>query len=107
MNKTARILYCDCSHSRILPEAVKGEVLKALRESGTAYEAVPDLCGAAARKDPRLLSLVRSGPVRIAACYPRAVQWLLHRAGLDYVSCPSGRVPGARLAAAHAALKRG
>jgi hypothetical protein len=34
-----------------------------------------------ARKDKHLLEIARQGPVRIAACYPRAVRWLFSSAG--------------------------
>ena len=35
-----------------------------------------------ARKDPRLAELLEDGaPVKIAACYPRAVKWLFKSAG--------------------------
>jgi hypothetical protein len=35
-----------------------------------------------ARKDPRLAEILSGDePVRIAACYPRALKWLFHHAG--------------------------
>ena len=37
--------------------------------------AVPDLCEMSAKKDPCLQELA-AGPVKIAACYPRRVEWL-------------------------------
>lgn len=78
----ARILYCNCTYSRILPEEVKSEVLSGLVRSGAAFDAVPDLCELAAQGDPSLVRLAAGGrEIRIAACYPRAVQWLFHRAG--------------------------
>jgi hypothetical protein len=37
-----------------------------------------------ARQDPRLRELAQgNGPLRIAACYPRAVKWLFASAGVD------------------------
>ena len=36
-----------------------------------------------ARRDPSLRRLAEGGPVKIAACYPRAVKWLFHAAGAD------------------------
>jgi hypothetical protein len=76
-----RILYCRCAFARVVPDNVKDEVLRGLCESGRPFETVSDLCELSARKDPRLAALVADGPLKIAACYPRAVKWLLHQAG--------------------------
>ena len=76
-----RILYCNCTYAKVIPPEVKAEVLRRLSGSGVAFDAVPDLCDMAARKDPALKRLAESGPVRIVACYPRAVKWLFHGAG--------------------------
>lgn len=78
------VVYCRCAFANILPPEVKDGVLKNLCESSTPVQAVPDLCEMSARRDPRLqelAELARQGPVRIAACYPRAVRWLFHAAG--------------------------
>jgi Pyruvate/2-oxoacid:ferredoxin oxidoreductase delta subunit len=51
---------------------------------GTAAEdviAVPDLCGLAARRDPRLATAAAAPHLSIIACHPRAVQWLFAWAG--------------------------
>ena len=74
--ETPRILYCRCAYANVVPREVKDEVLLRLSESGAAFDAVPDLCEMAARKDPALVDLVAAGEVRIAACFPRAVKWL-------------------------------
>ena len=37
---------------------------------------MPDLCELSARRDPCLQRLAAAGPVKIAACFPRAVKWL-------------------------------
>jgi hypothetical protein len=78
-----RLLYCHCQYAQVLPPAVKEAVLRELCASGTAFEAVADLCEMAARKDPALARLAGSGPVKIAACFPRAVKGLFHQAGAD------------------------
>jgi hypothetical protein len=75
MNAPA-ILYCHCQYARVLPEEVKNAVLRKLCESGQPFEAVADLCEMSARKDPTLARLAACGPVKIAACFPRAVKWL-------------------------------
>ena len=76
MAETPRILYCHCTYAQVVPAEVKAAVLKKLCESGSAFDAVPDLCEMSARQDPNLQTLVGSGCVKIAACYPRAVKWL-------------------------------
>jgi NAD-dependent dihydropyrimidine dehydrogenase PreA subunit len=57
------------------------QVLEALAASGAAFEAVADLCGLAARRDPLLKKIAAGGPLQIIACYPRAVRWLFAYAG--------------------------
>ena len=76
MSKAPAILYCHCQYARVLPEEVKQAVLRKLCESGEPFEAVADLCELSARKDPALARLAAAGPVKIAACFPRAVKWL-------------------------------
>jgi hypothetical protein len=76
-----RILYCNCSYAKVVPNEVKEAVLRKLCESGAAFDAVADLCDMSARRDPALKKLVEGGAVRIVACYPRAVRWLFHAAG--------------------------
>lgn len=56
-------------------------MLRQLTESGVAFDAVPDLCELSAKKDPCLAELAGGGPVKIVACYPRAVKWLFSAAG--------------------------
>ena len=75
------VLYCHCAYANVVPPAVKQEVLDGLVASGTAFEAVPDLCEMSARKDPALARLAQAPRLVIAACYPRAVKWLFHAAG--------------------------
>lgn len=75
------LVYCDCKYAQIIPEDVKQATLKALTESGQPFVAVPDLCELSARCDSRLNQIAANGPVKIAACFPRAVKWLFHSAG--------------------------
>ena len=77
------ILYCHCQYAQVVPKGVKGEVLQRLCESGVAFDAVADLCELAARRDPALAQLSKNGPVKIAACFPRAVKGLFHQCGAD------------------------
>lgn len=75
-----RILYCHCTYAQVVPTEVKEAVLRKLCASGGSFEAVADLCEMSARQDPALRRLAEGGPVKIAACYPRAVKWLFHSA---------------------------
>lgn len=81
MSDAPRILYCHCQYAQVVPLEVKQAVLKQLSDSGIAFDAVADLCEMSARKDPALKRLADGGPVKIAACFPRAVKWLFHQAG--------------------------
>ena len=76
-----RILYCHCAFARVVPQEVKTAVLAGLSDAGVEFDAVPDLCEMAARGDERLRELAANAPLRIAACYPRAVRWLFQAAG--------------------------
>ena len=78
-----RLLYCHCQYAQVLPKELKTEVLRRLCESGVAFDAVADLCEMAARRDPALSALAANGPVKIAACFPRAVKGLFHQCGAD------------------------
>ena len=79
-----RILFCHCNYARVVPDEVKQGVLDDLCQSGRAFEAVADLCEMSARRDPALKRLAGGEePVKIAACYPRAVKWL-------FGSCQAG-----------------
>ena len=51
-----------------------------LADSGVAFDAVADLCEMSARQDELLKRHADGAPVKIAACYPRAVKWLFHAA---------------------------
>jgi hypothetical protein len=79
----ARILYCHCAYARVVPAETKAGVLEGLARADIEFDAVPDLCEMAARRDPRLGELAAGAPLRIAACYPRAVKWLFASAGVN------------------------
>ncbi len=77
MSQAPRILFCHCNYARVVPDEVKTSVLEGLCASGQAFEAVADLCEMSARRDPALKRLATGEtPVKIAACYPRAVKWI-------------------------------
>jgi hypothetical protein len=76
-----RIVYCHCAYAQVVPPDVKQHVLRELTDHDVTFEAVADLCEMAARRDPALANIAAGGPVRLAACYPRAVKWLFVSAG--------------------------
>lgn len=77
-----KIVFCNCAYTRILPTRVKEKVRDTLLESGVEFEDVEDMCRMAAQKDPKLGEYIEGDSVKIAACYPRAVKWLFHAAGV-------------------------
>jgi hypothetical protein len=76
-----RLVYCHCAYAQVVPADVKQEVLRQLTEADVPFEAVADLCEMAARRDPCVGRIAAGGPVRVAACYPRAVRGLFIAAG--------------------------
>jgi hypothetical protein len=91
MSVSSKILYCRCAFAQVVPKETKDEVLEKLCDSGANFETVSDLCEMAARKDERLLSLLDGdAPIKIAACYPRAVKWLFHNAGATFPDGSNG-----------------
>jgi len=76
MADAPRILFCNCTYAQVVPKEVKEAVLRKLCESGVAFDAVADLCEMSARRDVTMQRLADGGPVKIAACFPRAVKWL-------------------------------
>jgi Pyruvate/2-oxoacid:ferredoxin oxidoreductase delta subunit len=75
------VLFCQCKYAQVVPEDVKQAALKALTDAGRSVEVVDDLCELSARRDPAMARMAGAGPVKIAACFPRAVKWLFHAAG--------------------------
>lgn len=81
MPENAKLLYCRCAYAQVVPQAVKDGVLAKLCESDAGFESVADLCEMAAHRDERLKAIATSGPLRIAACYPRVVKGLFTQCG--------------------------
>jgi hypothetical protein len=99
-----KILYCHCQYAQVLPKEVKEAVLKKMCESGVEFEAVADLCELSARRDPLLKELAAGGPLKIAACFPRAVKWLFAAASAP-LNAASTQVANLRVESAEAALE--
>lgn len=76
------ILFCNCVHYDVIPSGTREQVLHSLSRSDVQFEAVADLCGLAANRDPRLQAWAQASSLTIIACFPRAVRWLFHAAGM-------------------------
>jgi len=76
-------LVCRCGQAQVFAPEAADAVAEGLRKAGAAVTVVDDLCGLAARQDPLLGQVAQGNDVRIAACFPRAVRWLFHRAGAN------------------------
>ena len=76
MSNQQRIVFCNCTYAKVVPEAVKESVLRGLCDSGVAFDAVADLCEMSARRDPMMQSIANGEVVKIAACFPRAIKGL-------------------------------
>ncbi|MCP4903257.1 MAG: ferredoxin family protein [bacterium] len=79
---TSQVVVCRCEHAQLIsPETIAG-FDDALNEVDVDVVYVDDLCRLAADRDVRLAGLSSSGSLHVVACYPRAVRWLLHAAGV-------------------------
>jgi Pyruvate/2-oxoacid:ferredoxin oxidoreductase delta subunit len=76
------VLFCNCVHYDVIPQSVREQVFDCLSSSGLQVEAVADLCGLAANRDPRLQTWAQAPSLTIIACFPRAIRWLFHAAGV-------------------------
>ena len=54
MTATAKILFCNCAYSDVVPPETRRTVLEGLEQAHVAFETVPDLCALAAAGDKRL-----------------------------------------------------
>ncbi|MBP7052049.1 MAG: ferredoxin family protein [Phycisphaerae bacterium] len=77
------VVVCNCVHYDIISRATREEVLRLLPESGAQVQVVADLCGLVANRDPHLQDWAARSSLSIVACFPRAVRWLFHAAGVS------------------------
>jgi NAD-dependent dihydropyrimidine dehydrogenase PreA subunit len=80
--KQPRVVCCACAYYEIIPRTSREQILAGLRQTGVALEVVSDLCGLVANRDPRLHAWAEGAPLTIVACFPRAIRWLFHAAGV-------------------------
>jgi NAD-dependent dihydropyrimidine dehydrogenase PreA subunit len=81
MPDAPKILYCHCAQARLLSDEGRRAVLDRLCASGVDFEAVPDLCALAMRRDVLLQKLARASGLIVIACHARAVRGLFAAAG--------------------------
>lgn len=77
------VLLCACQAGPAIQRDRAAETADLLRDGGVAVLEVPDLCGAAARRDPALAAWAARRPLVAIACRPRSVGALLRFAGHD------------------------
>ena len=82
MKESHRVLFCQCTQAKIIAPEVRNEVLNRLSTAGIAFGVTADLCGLAARRDPVLARYAEAEQLSIVGCFPRAVKWLFHAAGV-------------------------
>ena len=75
------ILYCNCSHKKLVPEKKMAAIRELLALVDAKITAVPDLCELAAKRDKRLKTLAATPGLTVIACYPRTIRWLFDWAG--------------------------
>ena len=77
------IIFCQCAHYDLVSADLKESVLDLLRQSGSAYTIVPDLCQLCAERSPDLARWADISRLTIIACYPRAVKWLFYAGNIE------------------------
>jgi len=81
MSGNSKILFCSCAHYTNIPPEIKERTLDRMHRSDATFIVTSDLCGLCAEKHPLLAD---TSVRKIFACYPRAVRWLLHAAGVNH-----------------------
>ncbi len=77
-----RTLICRCSHRQLLAPEALAEQIAQREAAGDEVRVVGDLCEACADHDAELKAWCADGAVEVVACHTRAVEWLLHQAGI-------------------------
>jgi Pyruvate/2-oxoacid:ferredoxin oxidoreductase delta subunit len=87
-------ILCQCVHGPVLREDTREALSAAVDGLPGCWTVVPDLCGAAARREPWLTAWFErpDAPRVIAACHARAVRWLLRWAGAPAAAVDAVRV---------------
>lgn len=84
MSNSPRVLFCNCAYTDVIGAGRRRRIFEGLAGARVRLVAVPDLCEAAAERDPRITGCFDGQPLTVVACYPRAVKWLARFAGCDF-----------------------
>ncbi len=79
----SKIIYCRCAYNNSITEESRELFNKILQSSKKELLVLDDLCAMATQKNSELIDFVKNGSITIIACHPRAVKWLLFRAGVE------------------------
>jgi Pyruvate/2-oxoacid:ferredoxin oxidoreductase delta subunit len=85
MSRRVDILFCHCSYADIIPDETRNSVVAELKNRRGVF-ATADLCGLAVQNNAILHEMATNPNLCVIACYPRAVRWLFHRAGIELSS---------------------
>ncbi|MFW5870387.1 MAG: ATP-binding protein [Candidatus Sumerlaeota bacterium] len=83
MSDSCLTIYCHCAFSDFIPLEKREAVHRFLVKSGRPHMALDDFCRVCARNEDALGEMRGAESLRVIACRPRTVRWLLHRAGVD------------------------
>jgi len=77
------VIFCSCSNTELIPSEIKESILDFLKKQGINSVIIPDLCGFVSNIDEKIEDIISSSiSVKIIACYPRAVRWILNAANI-------------------------
>ena len=79
---TKKILYCQCTYSKLIPKETDQEIISTLSNTDAQIFLIPDLCKLCAQKDS-FLSCLEQEEFIILACHPRAVRSLLMQSSIS------------------------
>ena len=86
MKKT--VVICECVHGdRIYRDKIQ-EIKSAINRGNNNTILVKELCRLAVSDSQELIHAIHERSIQIVACHPRAVKWLLHRAGISTSKTP-------------------
>jgi len=77
------ILFCKCESSDLVSVNARIKISYFLEKSCLEYIEVTDFCNKIALSESWIKTLAASSTLSVIACYPRAVEWLFHAAGVS------------------------
>ena len=77
------VIYCQCKNTEIVSPEIRKTINDWFVQNQLACIWVEDLCGLAAKKDPRLQEWAADENLVIIACFERALRWLFTLSGTN------------------------